>query len=484
MAEQYFANKDKDMMAPKAKMAAKGPMRKVFVLPRKGQKEIQDVERMGREVKRMILGVMPPSDEKGMRENRRFSPMKTKEVVKTIKARQFSKAEKAMMNKAAKKLEGLVMKRAERAEARATKPLTLEEQNIKKQLEEKLKMGIEAAKSPEQKKMEKQMLLALEAPKEMKMMAIEAPKGKAGRPIKSTPGKEFMGMYDLTRADDSLVKLRQEAKEKGLSSSGTKETLIDRLKEYDFKKMEEEEARPKGQKQITSFFMPQLQEKQEQLVSEEESEAEPIVDAAAEVVADITGAPEIKQQLQINMNRAPLEPKDYPEEIAKIYEKISDEAKTLPQGKKKADALVQVYRFSYEPGSIYKQYIDKYKKFNYPPPVGTVLASKKKVKVTKRGKGLVGAGIVDFVSGLASKAIDHIKKDPIGAIKQAVSIGKSAFEHGQKAKEMYDKFFKGKDKGGMLSPFTEPEKRHMVHKIYHMNLFNTMMDQNPMSSSS
>jgi hypothetical protein len=130
------------------------------------------------------------------------------------------------------KLEGLVKKRAERAEARAFKPLTLEEQNIKKQLEERLKKGIEDAKSPEQKKMEKQMLLALQAPPvEMKMMAIEEPKGKAGRPIKSTPGKEFMGMYDLTRAGDSLVKLRQEAKEKGLSSSGTKETLIDRLKE-------------------------------------------------------------------------------------------------------------------------------------------------------------------------------------------------------------------------------------------------------------
>ena len=42
--------------------------------------------------------------------------------------------------------------------------------------------------------------------------------------------------------------------------------------------------------------MPQLQEKQKQLVSEEESEAESIADAAAEIVADITGAPEIKEQ--------------------------------------------------------------------------------------------------------------------------------------------------------------------------------------------
>lgn len=452
MAEQYFANKkDKDVMAPKAKMAAKGPMRKVFVLPRKGQKEIQDVERMGRKVKRVIQ-----------------IPMKAKEVIMTREKRLLSKAEKAMMTKAAKKLEGLVKQRAERAEARAFKPLTLEEQNIKKQLEERLKKGIEDAKSPEQKKMEKDMLLALEAPKEMKMMAIEAPKGKAGRPIKSTPGKEFMGMYDLTRADDSLVKLRQEAKEKGLSSSGTKETLIDRLKEHDFKKMEEEEARPKGQKQITSFFMPQLQEKQKQLVSEEESEAESIVDAAAEIVADITGAPEIKEQAAAT-------------KIQKAFRGMMGRREAI---KIKEEKEGQKFRQPY-----IKYILDNSKDFNENQLNDMSVADLEDIiesdfKNPVVGKGLVGAGIVDFVSGLASKAIDHIKKDPIGAIKQAVSIGKSAFEHGQKAKEMYDKFFKGKDKGGMLSPFTEPEKRHMVHKIYHMNLFNTMMDQNPMSSSS
>jgi hypothetical protein len=451
MAEQYFANKDKDVIAPKAKMAAKGPVRKVFVLPRKGQKDFEDVERMGRKVKRVIE-----------------VPMKAKNVIMTKEKRLLSKAEKAMMTKAAKKLEGLVKQRAERAEARAFKPLTLEEQNIKKQLEERLKKGIEDAKSPEQKKMEKDMLLALEAPKEMKMMAIEAPKGKAGRPIKSTPGKEFMGMYDLTRADDSLVKLRQEAKEKGLSSSGTKETLIDRLKEYDFKKMEEEEARPKGQKQITSFFMPQLQEKQKQLVSKEESEAESIVDAAAEIVADITGAPEIKEQAAAT-------------KIQKAFRGMMGRREAI---KIKEEKEGQKFRQPY-----IKYILDNSKDFNENQLNDMSVADLEDIiesdfKNPVVGKGLVGAGIVDFVSGLASKAIDHIKKDPIGAIKQAVSIGKSAFEHGQKAKEMYDKFFKGKDKGGMLSPFTEPEKRHMVHKIYHMNLFNTMMDQNPMSSSS
>jgi hypothetical protein len=449
MAEQYFSNKDKEMMAPKAKKPT--AMRKVFVLPRKGQKETEDVERMGRKVKRVIQ-----------------IPMKAKEVIMTREKRLLSKAEKAMMKKATKKLEGLVKKRTERAEARAFKPLTLEEQNIKKQLEERLKKGMEDAKSPEQKKMEKEMLLALQAPPvEMKMMAVEAPKGKAGRPIKSTPGKEFMGMYDLTRAGDSLVKLRQEAKEKGLSSSGTKETLIDRLKEYDFKKMEEEEARPKGQKQITSFFMPKLQKQQEPLVSEEESEAESIVDATAEIVADITGAPEIKEQASATKIQKAFRGMMGRREAIKIKEEKEQQRHRLP----------------------YIRYIlNNSKNFNENQlnnmsvsDLEDIIENDLKPVV---GKGLVGAGVVDFVSGLASKAIDHIKKDPIGSIKQAVSIGKSAFEHGQKAKEMYDKFFKGKAKGGMLAGFTEPEKRHMVHKVYHMNLFNTMMDQNPMSSSS
>jgi hypothetical protein len=440
MAEQYFANKDKEMMAPKAKKPTKTAMKKVFVLPRKGQKQFEDVERMGRKVKRVIE-----------------VPMKAKDVVMTKEKRVLSKGEKAMMMKAAKKLEGLVKKRAERAEARAFKPLTLEEQNIKKQLEERLKEGIEAAKSPEQKKMEKEMLLALEAPKEMKMMAIEAPKGKAGRPIKSTPGKEFMGMYDLTRADKSLLELRQEAKEKGLSSGGNKETLIDRLKEYDFKKMEEEQAKPKGQKQITSFFMPALQKKQEPLLSEEESEEEPIVNAAAEVVADITGAPEIKEQAAINMQSAFR---------GMLARRKFKEMKAQQGFKQNYIDYILERTEDFTGNELEKMKVAQLEKIIEDLPETPVA-----------GKGLVGGGVVDFISGLASKAIDHISKDPIGAIKQAVEIGKKAYEHGSKAKEMYDKFFKGKAKGGMLAGFTEPEKRHMVHKIYHMNLFNKMMEQ-------
>jgi hypothetical protein len=443
MAEQYFANKDKDMMAPKTKMAAKGPMKKVFVLPRKGQKAFEDVERMGRKVKRVIE-----------------VPMKAKQVLKTVQARQFTKAEKAMMTKAAKKLEGVIKKRAERAEARATKPLTLEEQNIKKQLEEKLQKGIEAAKSPEQKKMEKEMLLALEAPAKMEMMAIEAPKGKAGRP--KGVGKPIqIGDYLNTL---TIPEVEKWAKDLGLSkpkkqSTENKEQFTIRM----MKAYEEEQAKPEPVK-ITKFLkkMPALQEKQEPLVSEEESEDEPIANVAAEVVADITGAPEIKEQASLKLQSA------FRGMLArrKFKEMKDQEA----QGQ-------QVLKFPYinyilsKSSDFTKNELEKMKVAQ----LENIIQDLPETPVA--GKGLVGGGVVDFVKGLASKAIDHIKKDPIGAIKQAVEIGKKAYEHGSKAKEMYDKFFKGKAKGGMLSGFTEPEKRHMVHKIYHLNLFNKMMEQ-------
>lgn len=498
MAEQYFANKDIDVMSPKAKMAAKGPMRKVFVLPRKGQKETEDVERMGRKVKRVIE-----------------VPMKAKNVIMTKEKRLLSKAEKAMMNKAAKKLEGLVMKRAERAEARAFKPLTLEEQNIKKQLEERLKKGIEDAKSPEQKKMEKDMLLALEAPPvEMKMMAVEEP--KKGRPkgsFKPIPTYQGEFLTSVELYDKNLDELKEISKRMNISSKGNRNEIALRIykkmeqaqKEKDEpkalvfqeepkitskqlkkeaskyglvkqrqesdekfkirleKKMEEEQARPMKQTQMREFFTPKAPKQsfkgsyydileQDEEMPELQKPVKPFITEIGNIVGDILDVPELKQQQQ-------------PVSVDKMVFKN----KTAINKLSSADAITEANKYGFSTTSGNKAKDELKKKFE---------------KGELTGKGLVGAGIVDFVSGLASKAIDHIKKDPIGAIKQAVSIGKSAFEHGQKAKEMYDKFFKGKDKGGMLSPFTEPEKRHMVHKIYHMNLFNTMMDQNPILSSS
>lgn len=304
----------------------------------------------------------------------------------------FANKDKGMMaskKAVSKRLESLVKRRRERAMRRETQPLTLEQRNIRSQILEKYEQKMEEAKSPEQKKMEKQLLLALGAPEEMEMMAIEAPKKKGGRPpggktIQLTP--EFASSFTLKQAKDIATKLKLPGRtqKKGESAEEYQRRI--------FKAYEEHQAKPSIRKYLTSSKMPKLVpsiEPVEEFESEEseESDDDPTVVAAKEVVAAATGVPEVA------------------------------------------------------------------------------------------GKGLdvVGGGVGDFIKGLATKAIDHIKKDPIGAIKQAVSIGKSVYEHGTKAKEMYDKFFKGKAKGGMLAGFSEPEKRHLVHKIYHLNLFNKMM---------
>jgi hypothetical protein len=392
MAEQYFANKDKDMMAPKAKKASKGPMKKVFVLPRKGQKEYEDVERMGRKVKRVIQ-----------------VPMKAKEILMTKQKRVYSKGEKAMMTKAAKKLEGLIKKRSELIEARTSKPLTLEEKNIKEQLEEKLKKGMEEAKSPEQKKMEKQMLLALEAaPAPMKMMAIQPPKGKVGA-IKGKGKKIDVEGLSTTM---TIPQLKEMLEERGLKSTGNKKQLVQRLAE--------EESKPKA-------IEPTIKSKKEERKTKKQS----------------------KQNYYSMLEEEEEEPQPQ-QAITEVVENA-------------LDVPIQNLAAAAEPDV----------------PVNINSPIKRKLIVTKRksGKGLVGGGVVGFLKGLASKAIDYVKKDPMGALKQAVNIGKQAYEHGTKAKEMYDKFFKkDKDKGGMLEGFSEPKKQELVHHMYKLNLFNKAME--------
>jgi len=393
MAEQYFANKDKDMMAPKAKKASKGSMKKVIVLPRKGQKEYEDVERMGRKVKRVLV-----------------APMKAKEILMTKEKRVYSKPEKAMMMKAAKKLEGLIKRRSERIEARTTKPLTLEEENIKKQLEEKLKKGMEEAKSPEQKKMEKQMLLALEAaPAPMEMMAIQPPKGKVGA-IKGKGKKIDVEGLSTTM---TIPQLKEMLEERGLKSTGNKKQLVQRLAE--------EESKPKA-------IEPTIKSKKEERKTK-------------------------KQYKQNYYSMLEEEEEEEPQPQQAITEVVENAL----------DVPIQNLAAAAEPDV----------------PVNIKSPIKKKLIVTKRksGKGLVGGGVVGFLTKLASKAIDYVKKDPMGALKQAVNIGKQAYEHGTKAKEMYDKFFKkDKDKGGMLEGFSEPKKQELVHHMYKLNLFNKAME--------
>jgi hypothetical protein len=346
--------------------------------------------------------------------------------------------------------------------------------------------------------MEKQVLLALEAPVEKMAIEQSKGKGKGGRPIKSTPGKEFMGMYDLTRADDSLVKLRQEAKEKGLSSSGTKETLIDRLKEYDFKKMEEEEARPKGQKQITSFFMPQLQEKQEPLITELQDEEE-----SQQVVGEIIGEI-VENALDVPIQNLAAAPEPEPEPEPEQEQEPEPEPEPEPDNRMKFKNETQIQKLN---SSQAIKELEKYGETAKSGSKAKKILSRKFRQGKLSGKGLDGAGfglgarglgailhtinkipkypkdtpvkggILGFIKNLATKAINHIAKDPIGAIKSAVNIGKQAYEHGTKAKEMYDKYFKkDKDKGGMLAGFTEPKKKLLVHHMYKLHLFNKSME--------
>jgi hypothetical protein len=475
MAEQYFANKDKDMMAPKAKKASKGAVKKVFVLPRKGQKEYEDVERTGRKIKRTIE-----------------VPMKTKDIFMTKAKRVYSKGEKAILSKVEKKLQGLIKKRAERSEARSTKPLTLEEKNIKEQLEEKLKEGIEEAKSPEQKKMEKQVLLALEAP--VGMMGIEAPKGKAGRPIQYTEPPEMDGEVETKYSFKSLNELKGIATDRGISKNGKKTDIIKRLIQDDITTRNT----PYSKKALK---MSALQESEE-----EESEDEPIVNAVAEVVAEITGSPEVKEQAATKIQTA------FRGMIAK--RKLASLKAEETEGQKMVKTPYINYILSktsdFNENQLNKMTVSQLEAIienDFKKPItgkgfGGITLSSRLSGLNNRalaGSGLgarglgailhglnkipnykkdttVKGGILGFIKGLATKAINHIAKDPIGALKQAVNIGKQAYEHGSKAKEMYDKFFKGKEKGGMLYGFTEPEKRQMVHKIYHLNLFNKAME--------
>ena len=93
-------------------------------------------------------------------------------------------------------------------------------------------------------------------------------------------------------------------------------------------------------------------------------------------------------------------------------------------------------------------------------------------KQMMHGKGLVsGGGLGDFLSGLASKAIDFVKKDPIGALKKAVSIGQDAFKYGKEAHGVYKKYFSGKEKGGMLKGCTEKFKKKYIHHAYKLHKF-------------
>ena len=512
MAEQYFANKDKELTKPKAKKALKGEHKKMFVLPMKGQKEYEDVERLGRKVKRVVE-----------------VPMKSKDVLKTKAARVYSKAEKAMLLKSAKKLEGLIKKRTERSEARAIKPLTLEEQNIKTQLLEKLEKGIEATKSPEQKKIEKQMLLALEAPPAMMaieaspaMMAIEEP--KKGRPkgsFKPIPTYQGEFLTSVELYDKSLDELKELSKKMNISSKGNRNEIALRIykkmeqaqKEKDEpkalvfqeepketskqlkkeaskyglvkqrqesnekfkirldKKKQEEQSRPMKQKEIKAFFTPKspkksfkgsyydILEQDDEEMPELQKPVKPSITEIGNIVGDILDVPELKQEQQ-------------PMSVDKMVFKNLTAINEL----RSADAIAEAKKYGFITTSGVKAKDELKKKFKKGELTGKGL----KGELTGKGlKGeLTGGGVTDFLKGLAHKAIEYVKKDPIGALKQAVSIGKQAYEHGTKAKEMYDKFFKkDKAKGGMLEGFTEPQKRQMVHHIYKLNVFNKAMEK-------
>ena len=451
MAEQYFAAKDKDLMAPKPKKAmSKGPMKKIVVFPRKGQKEYEDVERLGRKPKRVIE-----------------VPMKAKEVVKTVKARQYSKAEKAMLAKINKKLQGVVKKRAERAEARAFKPLTLEEQNIKKQLEQKLEKGIEAAKSPEQKKMEQQMLLALEAAPMPEIMAIEAPKGKAGRPPGEGNRTEIEGMSTKM----TIPQLKAMLKDYGVKNpKGNKKDLLTMLEQ-----VQEEEARPKAitesevkskkeqrksKKQIKQMDFGPTEKEEEELrnyyaVLESPTITELPDEEVDDVVATVAKAIDVPEVVEIHEEEKAKEPKRKKITVTKRSKAAAEAAAEAPaeapdepitgKGLKGGSALDFLIKSAFTP----------------------VLNLSKAIK----GGNLKGGSVKDFIKGLASKAIDYVKKDPIGALKSAVNIGKQAYEHGSKAKEMYDKFFKGPKKGGSLQGLPELTKKHVVHRMYMLNKF-------------
>jgi hypothetical protein len=469
MAEQYFANKDKDMMAPKAKKASKGAVKKVFVLPRKGQKEYQDVERTGRKIKRTIE-----------------VPMKTKDIFMTKAKRVYSKGEKAMLSKVEKKLQGLIKKRAERSEARSTKPLTLEEKNIKEQLEEKLKKGIEEAKSPEQKKMEKQVLLALEAP--VGMMGIEAPKGKAGRPIQYTEAPEMDGEVETKYSFKSLNELKGMATDRGISKNGKKTDIIKRLIQDDIRTRNT----PYSKKALK---MSALQESEEE---EPQQAIAEIVENALDVPIQNLAESEPESDLGEFMGEL-IDESTKPERIQRVSEEMFP---LKPVNRMKFKNETEIQKLSST------QAIKELEKYGETSTSGSKAKTTLKQKFRQgqlSGKGLAGAGlatrglgailrtlqkipnypkdtpvkggILGFIKGLATKAINHIAKDPIGAIKSAVNIGKQAYEHGTKAKELYDKYFKkDKAKGGMLAGFTEPKKQELVHHMYKLNLFNKNME--------
>lgn len=518
MAEQYFINKDNavaNVNVSKKPSKLDDNLVKTYIYQAHGQKNVEDVERYGRNLKRVIK--VPSKKEKI-------------NILKSVSSKQPDKKMYSSMLKNAKKV---LEKRKKIQEYRAPKLLTLEQQNIKSQIEKKLtKERVLSGEAERAAKLNE--VLELEAMPKKPMLMIKQKLQQTGRPISYTPAKEHEGVVYAQFSDKSLTELKEVAKALKISQKGNKQQIIDRLVEEEVRLNKPKQitlSKPsKSQyKQFPEFnesdeeeeieqkkykFTPKTLKEQKKLIKLKEElkikqklidDENPIIDAK-QAVADELNIPELAEakadaniptQQEIDdlkteqelldeleaTNKSITEKQgknqDVGTELARVYQlmyetKLSQQFKLqkkqnnitpitenlklkLKRTSGKADDIAQKYDYSFASGED-KNVTTKY----------NALINEQKRRNELQGKGLSGGG---FFGNLLNKGITMLKNDPIGTLKKAFEIGKQAFEIGKEAKNAYDSFFKDNEDaaGGALRGMKPHQKKEILRKSITLN---------------